>query len=71
MNKNILWLKDIAENCIDAVITYPENITKEDIQNAIYEAKIQDYYTWEDILDCLPDDCEIYDRWSYLDVIWY
>ena len=71
MRENFVWLKDIAEDCIDAIIIYPSNMTIKDIQKSIDEAKEQDYYTWEDILDFLPDGCEIYDRWSYPDVIWY
>ena len=44
--------------------------TKEEIESAIDKAKEIDAYTWDDILEALPSDCEIYDRWNN-DMIYY
>lgn len=62
-NLNIFFLKDMSEDCVDAVII-AKTSTKEEIENAIKSAKQIGNYTWEDIIDALPYDCEIYDRWS-------
>ena len=66
---NIYFLKDMSEDCVDAVIIAKKS-TKEEIGNAIIEAKKIDCYSWDDILNSLPSDCQIYDRWNS-EVIWY
>lgn len=38
MSKRIYFLKDMSEDCVDAVIITKKS-TKEDIENAIVEAK--------------------------------
>ena len=59
----IYLLKDLAEGCVDAVIT-AETSTEEDISEAIYRAKEKEDYQWDDLVDELPEDCTIYDVWS-------
>lgn len=66
---NIYFLKDMSEDCVDAVIIAKKS-TKKDIEKAIKKAKQNDEYIWEDILKELPNDCEIYDRWNS-EIIWY
>lgn len=61
--KKVYFLKDLEEDCVDAVIVATTS-TLEDIKNAIYKAKELDDYTWEDLIESLPDDCEIYDYWN-------
>lgn len=69
MSKRIYFLNDMTENCVDAVII-AKTSTKEEIESAIDRAKEIDAYTWDDILEALPSDCEIYDRWNN-DMIYY
>ena len=63
MAKGIYFLTDMSEDCVDAVII-AEMSTKEDIEKAITEAKQKEDYSWDNILEALPEDCEIYDRWN-------
>lgn len=65
----VYFLKDVCEDCVDAVII-AKTSTKEDIEKAIIKSKERPDYTWEDLINALPDDCEVYDRWS-CDVVWY
>lgn len=66
----IYLLKDLEDNSADAVIIAKKSTTK-DIEKAISKAKKIDAYTWEDIINALPSDCEIYDRWNDLKEIYY
>ena len=66
---SIYFLKDMSDNSIDAVII-SETSTKEDIENAIAKSKESPGYTWEDLVNALPNDCEIHDRWSH-DIVYY
>ena len=60
----IYFLRDISEDCIDAVIIATTS-TKKEIEDAINKAKLNDdSYTWDDIVAALPKDCEIFDRWN-------
>lgn len=63
MSKRIYFLKDMSEDCVDAVIIATKS-TKDEIENAIDNAKQIDDYTWDDITEALPEDCEIYDIWN-------
>lgn len=67
--KKVYFLKDLGEDCVDAVIIATTS-TLEEIQDAIYKAKENDDYTWDDLVDALPDDCEIYNKWNS-EVIYY
>ena len=63
----IYFLKDLCEDCVDAVIiSKNDNMTAENIQKNIDKMKKQKEYDWqwEDIVESLPQDCEIYDRWQ-------
>lgn len=55
MNKKVYFLKDLEEGTIDAVIIATTS-TLEEVENAIDEAKELDDYTWEDLIESLPDD---------------
>ena len=70
----IYFLKDLCEDCIDAVIIAKnDNITAENIQKNIDKMKEQKEYDWqwEDIVESLPQGCEIYDRWQNNELITY
>ena len=59
-----IFLKDLSECCVDAVII-AETSAKEDIQEAINTMKAEkSEHQWEDLLEALPDDCTVYDRWG-------
>lgn len=67
----VTLLKDLDENCVDAVITSYES-RPEEIQEAIARAKEKPDYQWDDIIKELPKDCKIYDKWSgTLESIYY
>lgn len=70
----IFLLKDLCEDCVDAVIiSKNDNITAQEIQNGIDKMKaVTDYdWQWNDIVESLPQDCEIYDKWQDLETITY
>lgn len=67
----VILLKDLDENCVDAVITSYES-SPEEIQEAITRVKEKPDYQWDDIIKELPKDCKIYDKWSgILESIYY
>ena len=68
--KKIFLLKDLSEDSVDAVII-AETSTEEEIESAICKAKEKDDYQWEDLVEALPDDCQIYDKWADLKNIYY
>lgn len=65
----VYFLKDMCDNTVDAVIM-AETSTKEDIEKAIAKAKEQDDFQWDDLVNALPNDCSIYDRWSH-SIVYY
>lgn len=67
----IVILKDKDEGCVDAVIV--SNVsTTQDIENAIERARANPDYQWEDLLNELPKDCTVYDKWfGGLETIYY
>ena len=70
----IFLLKDLCEDCVDAVIiSKNDNITAQEIQNGIDKMKaVTDYdWQWNDIVESLPQDYEIYDKWQDLETITY
>lgn len=66
----VYLLKDLSNNDVDAVII-AETSTKEEIEEVIDKVKEIDCYTWEDLIEALPNDCEVYDRWSDLKSLYY
>ena len=71
MNKNVYFLKDMQEGSVDAIIIATES-TAEEVQEIINNMKEKnDYYSWDDLVECLPADCEIYDRWGNNGEIYY
>ena len=68
--KKFYFLKDLYDGSVDAVII-AKTSTAEEIAEAIMQTKEKDGYEWADIVDALPEDCEIYDRWSDIKDIWY
>ena len=68
---NVILLKDLEENCADAVIV-AETSTVNEIQLCIDRMKKDNnMYEWDDLLHCLPKDCVVYDRWSNLVEVYY
>ena len=57
----VFLLKDMEEKTVDAVIISKTSTAKE-IQIAVDKAKKIKNYHWGDIVNALPDDCEI--AWS-------
>ena len=68
--KKFYFLKDLADGSTDAVIIAKAS-TAEEIAEAIKKTKKKDNYEWDDIVDALPEDCEIYDKWSDVENIYY
>lgn len=70
-DKSYFFLKDLSEGCVDAIIT-AKTSTAEKIAEAINVAKANNStYEWDDIVDALPDDCEIVSKWDGIEDIWY
>lgn len=70
----VYFLKDLSEDYIDAVIiSKDDNVTAKDIQKNIDKMKEQNEcdWQWEDIVNCLPQGCEFYDRWQNNEFITY
>ena len=68
---NVILLKDLSEDCVDAVIIAETSTTK-DIDLAIKEMKENTLYPeWDDYVNCLPSDCVLYDRWGSLEEVYY
>lgn len=65
----VVFLQDMLEASIDAVIIATTS-GKEDIQKAINEAKRIECYTMDDIVQALPKDCRVYDKWSN-EIVYY
>jgi len=63
--KNFYFLTDQASGEVDAIII-SEHSTGKDIEAAIEDMKeAQEYdWQWDDLVACLPDDCEIVDKWG-------
>lgn len=63
----IFLLKDLCEYYVDAVIiSKNDNITAQEIQENIDKMKQEHEcdWQWEDIVESLPQGCEIYTRWQ-------
>ena len=68
----IYFLKDLSEDCVDAVIIAKES-SRIKIEESIMRAKQkhEDDYQWEHLVSELPSDCEIYDKWTHIESIYY
>lgn len=64
-NVNITVLKDLESGETDAIIL-SNTTTKEEIETKISDAKEKFgmEWNWENLVDALPSDCSIYDKWS-------
>lgn len=69
--KNYFFLKALSTDDVDAIII-SETSTSDDITAAINKVKndIPDYQ-WPDIVNGLPDDCEIISKWDNVENIYY
>lgn len=69
--KNYFFLKALSTDDVDAIII-SETSTADDITAAINQVKndIPDYQ-WPDIVNGLPDDCEIISKWDNVENIYY
>ena len=64
-------LRDLCEDTVDAVILY-ETSTVEEIQNCIDNMKESTPdYTWDDLVDCLPADCVVYQTCCGTEKVYY
>lgn len=67
----VILLKDLSEDCTDAVII-AETSTVKDIELAIQKMKENTLYPeWDDYVNCLPFDCVVYDKWGSLEEVYY
>jgi len=62
---NIILLKDLSEDKVDAVIIAKKS-TAQDVEKAILKAKEEKEYDWqfEDLLESMPNDCKVYTTWA-------
>lgn len=61
---SVIFLTDLSEDTVDAVII-TETSTAEEVEVAIQKAKEDNEdYQWDDLINSLPEDCKVYDRWS-------
>ena len=65
----VIFLQDVSDATIDAVII-TKTSSKEDVQKAINKAREIEYYNMDDVVQALPKDCEVYDRWSN-EIVYY
>lgn len=68
----VVWLKDTEEGTVDAVIV--SNVTSaKEIEKCIQKTKNEKAgdWQWEDIIECLPLDCIVYDRWNNAEAVYY
>lgn len=67
----VILLKDLSEDCVDAVIITKTSTVK-DIELAIKEMKENTLYPeWDDFVNCLPSGCVVYDKWEGLEEVYY
>lgn len=57
------FLTDLDDGCVDAVIL-SRTSTKDDIEKAIMKTKEIADYVWKDLLENLPQDCIVIDKWN-------
>lgn len=69
MRKNYFLLQDLAEAEVDAIII--TTASKEEVESSICEAKEQDGYTWECLLECLPKGTEVIDCFNNKNRVYY
>ena len=68
---NIVLLKDLAEDCVDAVIV-TETSTAKDIELCLKRMRRDiEFPEWDDYVNCLPSDCVVYDKWGNLEEVYY
>jgi hypothetical protein len=48
--------EEIVCNHCDSLLAYTEK---------------DEYWEWYDLLECLPKDCTVYDRWGKLEEVYY
>ena len=68
----ITLLEDYENDKVDAVIISETN-TKEDINCIITQVKANNPENWtiDDIIEALPNDCEVWTRWQDLGIAYY
>ena len=68
----VLLLRDSMSSGVDAVILTRET-TVDDVQEIIYNVKENnDEWQFDDIVDALPGDCDVYAAWSNdFNNVWY
>lgn len=68
---NVILLKDLSEDCVDAVII-AKTSTAKDIEQNLKKMRAEiEFPEWDDYVDCLPSDCVLYDRWGNLEEVYY
>ena len=67
----VILLKDLAEDCVDAVII-TETSTANDIELCLKRMRNNiEFPEWDDYVNCLPSDCVLYDKWGSLEEVYY
>ena len=68
---NVVLLKDLSEDCVDAVII-AETSTAKDIERNLKKMRRNiEFPEWDDYVNCLPQDCVLYDKWGSLEEVYY
>ena len=66
---NYFLLQDLSEGTVDAIIV--TSASKEEIEEAIRKAKEVDDYTWEHLIESMPDNTKVIDCMNANDRIFY
>ena len=69
VDMNYFLLQDLEEGVVDSIII--TTASKEQIENAIAEAKELDCYSWEDIQERLPEGTQVVDCFNNKNRIYY
>ena len=67
----VILLKDLAEDCVDAVIISKTSTAKDIERNLKKMRRNIEFPEWDDYVNCLPKDCVLYDRWGNLEEVYY
>jgi hypothetical protein len=69
--ENIILLKSLSDNDVNAIII-SETTSGDDIQKIIDEVKSEnEEWQCDDILNRLPDDCEVYVTWGCTETVYW
>ena len=68
---NVILLKDLSEDCVDAVIIAKTSTAKDIEQNLKKMREEIEFPEWDDYVNCMPSDCVVYHRWGNIEEVYY